>query len=94
MANPIFLTVIQEKDVSAIIDMHPMLKSYIHAENQVFDDTGHFWQCVLTTQGTFNAQVYHRAGGNMIKDWPQRHRMTWFLEYPLDRNTDNKPLFE
>lgn len=82
MADPIFLTIIQEKDVSVIIDAHPLLQSYIKIDSQSLDDSGDLWQCVLTTQGTFNAKVYSRTTGELIKDWPQRHRISWFLQYP------------
>ena len=94
MAESLFLTAIQEKDVSAIIDAHPLLQSYIDADNQSFGEGGHIWQCVLTTKGTFNAQVHNRSTGELMKDWPQRHKMTWFLEYPNNRSLTNGPLFE
>lgn len=55
MTEPLFLTIIQEKTVSAVIDAHPLLQSYIDSNNQKIGDGGHIWQCVLTTKGTFNA---------------------------------------
>ncbi|WP_147296639.1 hypothetical protein [Flagellimonas nanhaiensis] len=93
MAEPLFLTVIQEKNVTAVIDAHPLLQSYIDVDNQKIGEGGHIWQCVLTTKGTFNAQVHNRSTGELIKDWPQRHKMTWFLEYPSNKAKENKPLF-
>ena len=94
MAEPLFLTIIQEKNVSVIIDAHPLLQSYIDADSQKIGKGGHIWQCVLTTKGTFNAQVHNRSTGELIKDWPQNHKMTWFLEYPIHSSKNNKPLFE
>jgi hypothetical protein len=81
-AEPIFVTIIQKKYVSAIINPHPLLKSYIDISKQEFDNPGNLWQCILTTQGTFNAMVYKSTTGEKIKDWPQRHKMTWYVEYP------------
>lgn len=82
-AEPIFLTIIQEKNVSVIIDAHPLLASYVDISNQKIAEGGPIWQCTLTTTGEFNAQVHDRASAELIRDWPQRQRMTWFLEYPL-----------
>lgn len=82
MAEPLFLSIIQEEHISAIIDAHPMLESYVLIDQQSFKEGGHIWQCVLTTRGTFNAKVYHRTSGELLNDWPQNHKMTWFLEYP------------
>ena len=81
-AEPIFLTIIQKKNVSAVINPHPLLKSYIDIGRQQFDNPKNIWQCVLTTQGTFNAIVYDQTTGELIRDWPQRQKMTWYLEYP------------
>ena len=94
MAEPLFLTIIQEKSVSAVIDAHPLLKSYFDVNNQTIGEGGHIWQCVLTTKGTFNAQVHNRSTGELIKDWPQKHKMTWFLEFPNHPYRENKPLFD
>jgi hypothetical protein len=94
IAEPLFLTIIQEKNVSVVIDAHPLLKSYLDIQQQKFGEGGHFWQCVLTTQGSFNAQVHNRSTGELVKDWPQKHRMTWFLEYPSHHRLPAKKLFE
>jgi hypothetical protein len=94
IAKPLFLTIIQEKSVSIIIDAHPLLASYIDSGNQKIAEGGHTWQCVLTTKGEFNAKVHHRSTGELIKDWPQRQRMTWFLEYPYSKAMNRPPLFE
>ncbi len=81
-AEPIFVTIIQSKNVSAVINPHPLLKSYIDISKQQFDNPKNIWQCVLTTQGTFNAVVYDQTTGGVVRDWPQRQKMTWYLEYP------------
>ncbi|MEM8765556.1 MAG: hypothetical protein AAGD88_17205 [Bacteroidota bacterium] len=93
MAEPLFLTIIQEKDVSIVIDAHPLLQSYIDITDQKIGEGGHIWQCVLTTKGTFNAQVHNRSTGELIKDWPQKQKMTWFLDYPENSKESNGPLF-
>ncbi|UJH67799.1 hypothetical protein [Allomuricauda sp. SCSIO 65647] len=95
VAKPLYISIIQDKNVSAIIDPHPLLQSYIDIDGQTFGEGGHIWQCIMTTKGTFNAQVYDRSDGQLIKNWPQNHKMTWFLEYP--ENTQkmmNKPLYK
>ncbi|MEM9933520.1 MAG: hypothetical protein AAF824_07900 [Bacteroidota bacterium] len=94
MAEPVFLTIIQEKDVSVVIDAHPLLSSYFTVEGQTFREGGHIWQCVLTTQGTFNAKVFNRATGELMQDWPQTHRMTWFLDYPIHSSGGTVKLYE
>jgi len=81
-ADPIFVTITQRKDVSIIINPHPLLKNYLDINKQEFDNPDNIWQCVLTTKGTFNAIVYSQTNGEVIKNWPQRHKMTWYLEYP------------
>lgn len=94
VAEPLYISIIQDKNVSAIIDPHPLLESYIDIDRQSFGDGGHFWQCIMTTKGTFNAQVYDRTNGQLIKDWPQNHKMTWFLEYPINEKIVNNPLYK
>jgi|GEM_PF-953920 len=95
MATPIFLSVIQEKDIAAVIDAHPLLESYFDIQQQTFREEGHIWQCVLSTTGTFNAKVYHRATGELLRDMPQRHHMSWFVEFPSDGpNPKSPPLFQ
>jgi hypothetical protein len=81
-AEPVFVTIIQQKNVSAILDPHPLLKSYMDISKQEFDNPAHTWQCILTTTGTFNAMVYSRSTGEIVKNWPQRQKMVWYLEYP------------
>jgi hypothetical protein len=81
-AEPIFVTIVQKKNVSIIINPHPLVKSYLDINKQEFDNPNSIWQCILTTQGTFNAIVYNQTTGEIIKNWPQRQKMTWFLEYP------------
>jgi hypothetical protein len=81
-AMPIFTTIIQKKNVSIVIDPHPMLKNYLDISKQEFDNPRNIWQCVLTTQGVFNAIVYNQVTGETVKNWPQRQKMTWYLEYP------------
>lgn len=95
MATPIFLSVIQEKDIAAVIDAHPLLDSYFDIQQQTFREGGHIWQCVLSTTGTFNAKVYHRANGELLRDMPQRHHMSWFVEFPAHPPTNKSaPLFQ
>lgn len=67
-----------------------------------FNDIGHFhlhvfprFNCVLSTTGTFNAKVYHRATGQLLRDMPQRHHMSWFVEFPADApSSKSPPLFQ
>jgi hypothetical protein len=95
MAQPLFLTVIQEQHVSIVIDAHPLLQSYFDIKKQSMQVSGHIWQCVLTTQGTFNAKVYNRATGELVRDWPQRQIMTWFLEFPATSSESPvRPLYD
>lgn len=94
LAEPLFLSIIQETDISVVIDAHPLLASYVEVRDQKFHVGGHIWQCVLTTQGTFNAQVHNRESGELLKDWPQRQAMTWYLDYPPGPGGSGKPLFK
>ena len=83
VAEPVFLSIIQDNLVSAVIDPHPLLENYLNLENQSFRKEGEVWQSILTTNGSFNAMIFSRTTGELIKDWPQRQMMTWYLEYPL-----------
>lgn len=92
MAEPLFLSIIQEKDVSVVIDPHPLLSSYLKLGDQTMRDEYVIWQCVLTTKGEFNAKIFDGATGELVRDYPQTHRMTWFLEYP-DKRSKTGPLY-
>lgn len=94
MAEPLFLTILQESEVSIVIDAHPLLESYWRIEAQQFREGGHIWQCVMNTTGTFNARVFNRSTGELVRDMPQQHRMTWFLQYPGNSIPKAEPLFE
>lgn len=93
MAKPLYLSIINEKNVSAIIDAHPLLESYFDINKQRFREGGHIWQCILNTKGEFNAQLYNRSTGALMRDWPQRQIITWFLEYPAYKRDNRKPLY-
>ena len=94
VATPLYISIIQQKHISAIIDAHPLLESYFKIDAQKFAEGGHIWQCVMTTQGTFHAQVYDRATGALLKDWPQTHTITWFLDSPAKPDFKRtKPLY-
>lgn len=95
IATPLYLSIIKDDLVSAIIDAHPLLESYIDENNQAFSESGHYWQCVMTSAGTFNARVYHRGSGKLLKDWPQRHILSWFVEYPsTPSKSPSPPLYQ
>lgn len=94
MAAPIFLSIIQEETVSAIIDGHPFLESYVHVDKQEFRDPHQLWQCVLTTKGTFNAKVFDLSSSSTLRDLPQQHRISWFVEYPSGKQIEPIKLFE
>lgn len=95
MAEPLFLTIVQGEHVSVVIDAHPLLESYIDIDQQVFGEGGDVWQTTLTTNGAFNAQVFDRATGELARDWPQRHQMTWYVEYPPGGDGGSSvPLYE
>lgn len=94
MAEPLFLSIIQEKMVSVVIDGHPMLQSYVDMSNQNFRTPMQLWQCVMTTKGTFNAKVFDVSNTEMIRDMPQRQRITWFLEYPAQPTKMAPALYE
>ena len=93
MAEPLFLSIIQEQNVSVVIDPHPLLSSYLNLQEQTMRDEYAIWQCVLTTKGEFNAKIFDGATGELIRDFPQTHRMTWFLDYP-EKHAKSVPLFQ
>ena len=94
VADPIFVTILQEKEVSAIINAHPLLNNYRSLNGQNFREEGDIWQCVLTTTGTFNAKLFDRQQDTLLRDWPQRHRMTWFLETSKLESNHITPLYQ
>ncbi|MEO1053094.1 MAG: hypothetical protein AAFX87_20840 [Bacteroidota bacterium] len=82
VVEPVFLSIIKEDVVSAVLDEHIALDSYIREDKQQFNDPKVTWSCVLTTEGTFNAVWYNRLTGEKVRDYPQKHTMTWYVEYP------------
>lgn len=91
IATPVFLTVIEEEHVSAVIDAHPLLERYPDLKRQKLAAPGQVWQCVLVTTGEFNARVFDWQTGANVRDWPQRQRMTWFVEYPPAGHAADRP---
>lgn len=81
-ADPVFVTILKEKQVSAVTEPHPLLENYLDPAKQRFADPGQVWQCVLVTTGEFNATIYRRDTGAIVRDFPQKMAMTWFVEYP------------
>lgn len=87
VVKPNFLGVSGGELVYATLDEHIALKAYLSVQNPEFKDPKVTWSCVLDTQGHFNAVWYDRATGKKVKDFPQRHVMTWFVHYPAKRSS-------
>ncbi|TMU50395.1 hypothetical protein [Flagellimonas algicola] len=48
VAEPLSMSIIQNENVSAIIDPHPFLKSYVNIDSRDLGEAGHIWQCIMT----------------------------------------------
>ncbi|HAS44089.1 MAG TPA: hypothetical protein DCS93_26665 [Microscillaceae bacterium] len=92
VVKPNFLGISKGELVYAILDEHPALKAYFNVKNPQFDNPNITWSCVMNTEGNFNAIWYNRAAGKKVRDFPQRHVMTWFVNYPAKRS--NKKLWK
>jgi hypothetical protein len=86
-ANPHFVTITKNDEVTAIIHEHALLNSYM-SDTPKFNLPMHSWKCVLSTTGTFNAMIYDTKKEELVNDFPQRHIMTWFVNY---NNQPEKP---
>ncbi|MEM1339290.1 MAG: hypothetical protein AAF634_10185 [Bacteroidota bacterium] len=82
LSEPIWLAVLSEKEVMAHLD--PQVLSGIDWDtlNANYKDLTLLqkeWRVVLTTKGDFDAVWYDRKADTIIRRWPQKHIMSWFV---------------
>ena len=80
VTTPHFITITKNDEVTAIIQEHALLNSYL-SDTPKINFPISSWKCVVSTTGTFNAVIYDEHKAALIKDFPQRHIMTWFVNY-------------
>ena len=94
LATPIWLAIINEKEV--IAHLEPQVLSGIdwntgtasYADSALLSQE---WRVVINTDGTFDAVWYDRKENKLLRHVPQRHIITWFVSDLADPQT--KPLF-
>ncbi len=93
LSTPIWLAVLDGKEVTARLDPH--ISGTVDWENltSTFKDTSKLkeeWRVIITTKGEFDAIWYDRKNDTLIKRVPQNHIMTWFSK---NKKEKPKPLF-
>ena len=92
LAVPHFLSIVKEQEVTAIIHEHAMLQSYLSDTPKIRLPV-QSWRCVLSTAGTFNAIYYPVDSPAKVKDFPQRHIISWYASPSPSSSTGSMPLF-
>jgi len=78
LIEPVFITAVNEKDVSAQLPEHIAQRAYHEVENSFFDDPSVMWRGLMTTQGTFDTAWVNRGTGETIRKYPQRAAISWY----------------
>ena len=94
VAEPVFVTVVNEQEVFVQIPEHIAQTSYWDEELQDFDTPAVVWRGLLATTGRFMAVWYNRATGQTIRRSPQRVVMTWFADQTATSTQDISPLWQ
>ena len=78
VASPIYLSIINEAEVSAQLPEHIAQQRYADIDQALFDDPAVMWRGLMTTKGVFDAVWTHRASGAVVRRHPQRAAMSWY----------------
>jgi hypothetical protein len=78
VAEPVFLTIVNESDVVVHLPEHIAQKAYGDMSGAVFDSAAVMWRGLMTTEGAFDAVWVNRATGEEIRRYAQRVGLSWF----------------
>ncbi len=77
-ADPVFLTIMSDKDVVIQLPEHIAQKSYFDPAAAAFDGPAVMWRGLMSSDGTFDAVWVNRATGEEVRRYPQRVGLAWF----------------
>jgi hypothetical protein len=92
VAEPVFLSIINQSDVVVHLPEHIAQESYGNLSRALFDNPAVMWRGLMTTQGTFDAVWVNRATGDQVRRHSQRVGLSWFAFQPLARGAQQAPL--
>lgn len=80
VAEPVFLTITNARQVVAQLPDHIAQRSYWDAGQAFFQDGAVLWRGLVSTTGTFDAIWVDRSTGKTVRRLPQRARFVWFVK--------------
>ncbi|HZH44601.1 MAG TPA: hypothetical protein VEY50_11020 [Lysobacter sp.] len=84
VAEPVFLTIVNESDVVVQLPEHIAQRSYVEGANPGFENPAVMWRGLMSTSGTFDAVWVNRASGEEVRRFPQRVGLAWFAYLPAE----------
>ncbi|GAB5415656.1 MAG: hypothetical protein Cons2KO_32590 [Congregibacter sp.] len=78
LASPVFLSIVNEQEVSAQLPEHIAQQHYADIDSALFDDPAVMWRGLVTTTGSFDAIWVNRATGKTVRRYPQRAAFSWY----------------
>lgn len=78
--SPVFVSIIDNKEVVAQMPEHIAQKSYWDSDNSLFKDGAVLWRGLATTEGRFDAIWVNRATGKTVRRSPQRAAFSWYAQ--------------
>jgi hypothetical protein len=81
-ADPVFLTIVSDKEVVIQLPEHIAQKSYVDPAAAAFDTPSVMWRGLMGSDGTFDAVWVNRATGEEVRRYPQRVGLAWFAFLP------------
>ena len=78
VAEPVFLSVINESDIVVHLPEHIAQRAYGETVGAMFDNPAVMWRGLMTSQGVFDAVWVNRATGEQVRRHQQRVGLAWF----------------
>lgn len=78
VAEPVFLSVINESDVVVHLPEHIAQRAYGDTAGALFDNPAVMWRGLMTSDGVFDAVWVNRATGEQVRRHSQRVGLAWF----------------
>lgn len=87
LISPVFLSIVNESEVSAQLPEHIAQQHYADIDRAFFGDPAVMWRGLMTSKGTFDAVWVNRATGEMLRRHPQRAALSWYAPVSPDLST-------
>lgn len=78
VAEPVFLTIVNEANVVVHLPEHIAQRAYGDLPGAAFDNPAVMWRGLMTTEGVFDAVWVNRATGAEVRRHSQRVGLSWF----------------